>query len=418
MYSLQTSLIILGMVITGTARSVGVKVFYQLGFDNYLLVALLYLLGQSLSLLVYFISKFCSCTSHHEEQEYAPIDNKELDEDEDEDGHSSDSSTGESGDELSHLESQAVATTAAHLERCQSAPIMDSTPEKTEPQLKHARSLPMSRRGSKTGLTEESQEAVAWVHSIPWQLKPLIPGLFNLVNAALKWASFVFVAASIAEMLMSGLELVLSVMVARLVRKRQISSMRWTGVLVVAVGLATVHAADLWDSGGSDGESRRDHWIGALLIVGQCVTAVGQDIAEELFLQEADFPATLLLGMEGIIGLLFGIPLYLQYSPEAPLETLANLQESNWKVIYLCFLVLIFTVTGIFNIMTTGVTSSMTRNMWKNCRTLMVWVTGLIIFYGTGDDNLGEEWIVPDSFFVLGGFLIMLSGIYVYYKNK
>ena len=155
-----------------------------------------------------------------------------------------------------------------------------------------------------------------------------------------------------------------------------------------------------------------------MLIVGQCVTAVGQDMAEELFLQESDFPATLLLGMEGVFGLIFGIPLYLRYSPEAPMETLANLQESEWKMMYVGILTLVFTVTGIFNIMTTGVTSSMTRNMWKNCRTLLVWVVGLVIFYSLGDDSLGEEWVFPDSFFILGGFLVMLSGIYVYYKNK
>ena len=449
-------MIICGMVVTGTARSVGVKIFYQLGSDNNpLFIALLYLVGQSMALLVYGARKRCGyeTTTQHEEDthDYTRVVlkdesdaeyNTELTVTDDEDEHS---------DELmlSQTEAQQPGESRA-FDLCPSAPSTNESDESEHlaaefelPPLSKSQSLPIplespspptspanrrrrKRRGSKTGLIRESQDAVAWVHYIPWQLKPLIPGLLNLANAAFKWSSFVFVAASVAEMLMSGLEVVLSTIVARVVRKRQISAHRWTGVGVVAVGLAAVHAADLLDATTSEttdtnndnDESRRDHWIGAALIVGQCVTAVGQDIAEELFLQETDFPATLLLGMEGIFGLIFGVPLYLKFSPETPQETLTNLRESEWQTFYLCILVMVFTVTGIFNIMTTGVTSSMTRNMWKNCRTLLVWVVGLVIFYSIGDDTLGEEWIVPDSFFILGGFLTMLGGIFIYYKSK
>ena len=47
----------------------------------------------------------------------------------------------------------------------------------------------------------------------------------------------------------------------------------------------------------------------------------------------------------------------------------------------------------------------------------MVWLVGLGIFY-LGNSSIGEEWLVPDSFFILAGFLLMLCGIYVYYENK
>jgi hypothetical protein len=284
----------------------------------------------------------------------------------------------------------------------------------------------ITRRGSNTGLTQESSAAVAWIHVIPWQLKPAIPGFFNLCNAALRWGSLFYVTASICDMLMSGSELVLSVVAARVIRKRQISGTRWAGVAVIAIGLLTVRAADVLDSDAematmdADEAARlkRDHFIGAVLIVGQSLTAICQDMAEELFLQEADFPATLLLGMEGMFGLFFGIPFYLLYATETPSEIWATLQSSVFKKCYVIGLICLFTVTGIFNIMATGVTSSMTRNMWKNFRTILVWVLGLIIYYGWGNVDLGEAWIIPVSFFTLFGFLIMLSGIYVYYKHK
>ena len=530
MYSLRTSLIIFGMICTGAARSVGVKLLYQLGFDNYLFVALLYLAGQSLALLVYWVSLHtasntttcCGCLPEEEENEDPQADNHPveysrlvMDNNNNSTGDeitpsSSSSSSSRSTDPVSNdridiascaktnasldpmeLEMQLIEKaspqhkqleghrhyqdeeqpghTSAHpIHRSQSAPMVhdvhhqESIKDDNElyatnnittkiPSLTHqsmiihhAHSMPLPsqhqrrhrRRGSKTGLTQESQDAVAWVHLIPWYLKPLLPGLFNLANAALKWASFIYVAASIAEMLMAGLELILSVCVARAVRKRQISQVRWAGVGIVAVGLWVVHTADVLDTQQRDEieiataseegtaattsveQLKREHVIGALLIVGQCVTAVGQDMAEELFLQEADFPATLLLGMEGLYGLLFGIPLYLLFAPESMGTTLGGLEASPWEIMYIFILTLIFTVTGIFNIMTTGVTSSMTRNMWKNCRTILVWILGLVLYYSAGNKDLGEEWVIPDSFFILGGFMVMLSGIYVYYKNK
>jgi len=64
------------------------------------------------------------------------------------------------------------------------------------------------------------------------------------------------VAASTAEMLISGLELILSTVAARLIRKRLVSKMRWMGVVVVALGLVLVRIAD--SSGGGDADSTGD----------------------------------------------------------------------------------------------------------------------------------------------------------------
>lgn len=85
---------------------------------------------------------------------------------------------------------------------------------------------------------------------------------------------------------------------------------------------------------------------------------------------------------------------------------------------YATGLVLLFTITGIFNIKATEVTSSMTRNVWKNLRTVLVWIVALMIFYVGGNSELGEEWLIPESFFILIGFLVMVAGILLYYSQK
>jgi len=268
MYSLRTSLIILGMIITGAARSVGVKLLYQLGFDNYLFVVIMYLIGQSMALAVYgMISSKCCANDGDDDgdHEYARVSIQEEEDafannnsneketssessDDEEQAFFSTNTSNKNGRvcEVSELELQPIKPSSLCLEedhygdsggaelastgvfrepqsthdhnssnivRSQSDPTMDhaSEPEYSSlshdhnthiPSLPRAHTMPLEklrpmrrRRGSKTGLTQESHDAVAWVHTIPWQLKPLIPGLFNLANAALKWASFIYVAA-------------------------------------------------------------------------------------------------------------------------------------------------------------------------------------------------------------------------------
>jgi len=57
----------------------------------------------------------------------------------------------------------------------------------------------------------------------------------------------------------------------------------------------------------------------------------------------------------------------------------------------------------------------MTRNVWKNFRTVLIWIVGLIIFYASGNPALGEEWVIPRSFYILMGFAVILTGVYIYY---
>ena len=45
-------------------------------------------------------------------------------------------------------------------------------------------------------------------------------------------------------------------------------------------------------------------------------------------------------------------------------------------------------------------------------------IFAIIVFYVSGNDDVGEAWIVPDSFYVLFGFFVMTSGIILYYSRK
>jgi hypothetical protein len=217
-------------------------------------------------------------------------------------------------------------------------------------------------------------------------------------------------------MLIAGSELILSVVAARIIRKRLVSYNRWTGVGIVTIGLMLIGCAHLMLVGDepTTKASSRQHTVGNLLILGQSLMSVSQDITEEIFLQEADFPATLLLGMEGVIGLVLGTVLYLLASFVIGGEV--TIDTASLPPVTSCIgLTLWFTVTGIFNILTTEATSSMTRNVWKNSRTLLVWMLGLLLYY-LYSTELGEGWITPESYVILFGYSIMVGGIFAYYR--
>jgi len=292
--------------------------------------------------------------------------------------------------------------------------------------------------GSNHGLSPQSAERIRWAHHIPYYLRPAIPAVFNLLNSGLRWASLVYIDASVAEMLISGLELTLSVVAARVIRKRMVSRSRWVGVIIVAIGVVIIERAnkrkhqqprqsdDTTEAKQYDNNvthsSAQDVTIGVILIILQSILSVLQDIGEEIFMQATTFPAMMMLGMEGLYGFVIGLVIYSTIGDKFGIEdvddTMSMLMKNatlRWWLLGLPFL---FLVTGIFNIKATEVTSAMTRNVWKNLRTVLVWIIALCIFYLGNDSDYGEAWHVPESWYILLGFSVMTSGIVVYYWYK
>ena len=429
MYPLNVVLTLLGMIIFGSGRIVAIKLYFQMEEDESrtvtpLFVTLLYLVGQTLSLLVYFIqtrSKICISQDDIDidndiidyntiEMAARELDGEKgatmiMDEEEildDQDGRRI------TDDELVQEEEEEEEEGGGHIRHNGDHRIVIKNDGESIPNLVPQQKR-MIRRGSKTGLTSESNGTIAWIHHIPWYLKPLIPGFFNLCNSALRWGCLVYVAASTAEILISGIELILSSFAARIIRKRIISTKRWFGISIVTLGIILVGFAKVIENKENESDGQK-FFIGNILILGQCFFSVLQDLSEEIFMQEANFPATLLLGMEGLFGLIFGIPIYLLFFPPE------QISSTPFNIGYEIMLVLLVAITGILNIRTTEVTSSMTRNVWKQFRIILVWIFGLLLYYVGQNDRLGEAWVIPGSFFVLGGFSVILSGVYFYYS--
>ena len=97
---------------------------------------------------------------------------------------------------------------------------------------------------------------------------------------------------------------------------------------------------------------------------------------------------------------------------------MASLRNNPKLIWWLVGLPILFLITGVFNIKATEVTSAMTRNVWKNFRTVCVWIAALCIHYIGKNPALGEDWHIPESFYILFGFMVMFIGVVVYYFYK
>jgi hypothetical protein len=273
-----------------------------------------------------------------------------------------------------------------------------------------------SNRGSVHGMSEKSREAVQWVHKIPRWAKPLMSSGFNLLDVVFRNLSILYLPAVVAEMLVGGTKLILSMVIARIVRKMPIARQKWCGAGIMVAGLVLVACSDLV----SDNESSESFGLGVLFVMLKIIMGVSKDMVQELFIQEGDYSATLLLGMEGVYGLLMAVPLYFLLGPVAgydPVEAFRGIGESSLSLGYTFGLLLIFFVTGMYSILSMAATSAMTNNMWKNFRGFVVWIAALIIFYASGNEDLGQPFSIPGSFMILAGFPIMLSALYVYYTE-
>jgi hypothetical protein len=125
--------------------------------------------------------------------------------------------------------------------------------------------------------------------------------------------------------------------------------------------------------------------------------------------------------LRGVFGLVLAVLLYFLVGPligEDPFEAFESIGEKPGYTCYTIFLTVLFYIAGLYQIMPTGVMSSMTRNVWKNFRSLVVWIVGIIAFFASSDGSIGEEWVIPSPILILGGFAVMMFGLYVYYRKK
>ena len=140
----------------------------------------------------------------------------------------------------------------------------------------------LKRKGSFTGLSERSQMASErMLNAVPVWARLVIPSIFNLLHAIFRIVALLYVAASVNEMFISGTELLLSVLMARFIRKREVSRWRWGGVLIVSLGLVIIVVGTLLQPDDpvqstddeEDESTSAPEWLGFVFLLAKCLAA-------------------------------------------------------------------------------------------------------------------------------------------------
>lgn len=232
------------------------------------------------------------------------------------------------------------------------------------------------------------------------------------------------VPVSVYQMMRSS-NIVFTAILTVLILKKDLLPYRWLGVAVSVLGLCCVGGSAIMDSNsGGDGVVMTSHnsvSLGVMLIVISQISNSFQGVFEEHLLQGLRVPATKALGMEGFWGVLLqgALLLVFNFAPGADHGVVEDLSDTVWMwsssaSLQLLSVSFIFGV-GMCNICCFNVTkriSNLTRTLVDSCRTVVVWLVSLGLYY-TGNQAWGSPW-TEHSWLQLLGFVFLVIGNLVY----
>lgn len=250
----------------------------------------------------------------------------------------------------------------------------------------------------------------------------LLPTLCDLIGTTLAGIGLLYVTASVWQMLRGSL-IIFTGIFSRVFLKRKLRWYHWTGMIVTVMGLLLVGSASIFEDQTSNGV--KETILGFVFILaGQASNAL-QMVVEETFLKNKNYPPLQVVGMEGTFGfiimafivlpILYFIPDESQFSKryEDTIDALYQIANSP-KLLAFCLLYL-FSIT-FYNYCGLAVTKSLTavhRTLIDACRTIVVWVVDLIIFYAFGG-SFGEAFNTTYGLLQIDGFMFLLIGTALY----
>jgi hypothetical protein len=273
-----------------------------------------------------------------------------------------------------------------------------------------------------------------------------IPALLDTVSTFMMNVGLLWVSSSVWQMLRGSI-IVFTAILKITYRKSRLHVHEWIGMLIVLIALMVVggsafktpHGPGEDSSSSSLGENITDFYfrepVGAkfnsttkmivgiaLVILAQFMQAL-QTIIEEKLLHDVQAPATLIVGMEGVWGLLFCSFISMPIASALPGAEGDGLYENTLDSFVMMYnnpailgLVLGYVVVvllfNLYGMIITEVTNAMLRNLLEPIRTLFIWVFMVFIHYVISR-HFGER-INFWSLLQLGGFAILCVGFLIY----
>ncbi|CAH1793269.1 unnamed protein product [Owenia fusiformis] len=269
----------------------------------------------------------------------------------------------------------------------------------------------------------ESQDVVHHPPKLPrvFQIILAIPTCFDLVGTSLAGIGLLYVNASVWQMLRGSI-IIFAGLLSKIFLKRKLRCMHWSGIFIVIIGLALVGISSILKDENAAADSKAFLGI-AMILAGQAVSA-SQMIVEEALLKKRGYPPLQVVGLEGTFGIIImcAIVLPAMYfipgsqlngSYENSLDALYQI-KNDYKLAIFCLLYLLS--IAFYNYFGLAVTKSLTavhRTLIDACRTIVVWITGLVIYYFF-DKSFGEEFDSTYGLLQIDGFLFLMIGTAMY----
>lgn len=192
------------------------------------------------------------------------------------------------------------------------------------------------------------------------------------------------------------------------------------------VGFAGVMTADDQSVPNDDSIMSTGLW-GVLLVTGAQLFQASQFVWEEKVMKKVFIPPLILLGVEGIVGIVvfcgFVFPL-LMYLPgedvggskENIWDTLAMIRNSPDLVSLFAVYLVCVTTLNCGGVYVSKILSGVHRSLVQTgLRTMVIWAVGICLYYKT-QGAYGEPWSGFSSYVELLGFVLFLLGSLLYSK--
>eukprot|EP01100_Stratorugosa_tubuloviscum_P008728 TRINITY_DN3631_c0_g1_i2.p1 TRINITY_DN3631_c0_g1~~TRINITY_DN3631_c0_g1_i2.p1 ORF type:complete len:191 (+),score=52.98 TRINITY_DN3631_c0_g1_i2:888-1460(+) len=147
-------------------------------------------------------------------------------------------------------------------------------------------------------------------------------------------------------------------------------------------------------------------------------------VIEEKVVRKHNFHPLNVVGMEGLFGslimslivlpILYFVPPSVSFFHDDSIDALVQIGNSMFLLAF-C-LVYIFSISfyNFFGISVAKKLSSVHRTLIDACRTVLVWVTNLMIYYWFSHGKYGEKWVNYSSCLQLSGFIVLVLGSFTY----
>ncbi|TMW60158.1 hypothetical protein Poli38472_000200 [Pythium oligandrum] len=256
------------------------------------------------------------------------------------------------------------------------------------------------------------------------------PSLLDLFQTVLGTAGLLWVSSSVYQMARGSVIIFSAVLSVKYMNKR-LYAYHYMSILIVGVSVVLVGWAGTSSSASDTDDSTANAILGLSFIIGAQLLMAVQIVVEEHMMVSLNVSPLLLVGWEGLWGLIFFVVL-------APVLTLTpggtsaiskmwheDFEDSFVKLwnspIQLLLSVLSVIVVAVLNVTANYVTkhlAAVMRSIIETLRTLGVWIVDLLIVYAfnwRGANSPGEEW-TKASWLELLGFVLMVYGTLAYKK--